>query len=147
LLKANSYRNTYGDILIDNGGLDYMRSSLGVDSKSISSLGNFLSHSSSLNIGYRNFSMSKTTNGFYRSATSTSQTPKVANKKVDEQKKKDERANAICKAAYSQILVWMISRNLDKKSAFRELYLQDQYNQPRGLTLKSFVKGMSKLGF
>ncbi len=91
--------------------------------------------------------MSKTTNGFYRSATSTSQTPKVVNKKVDEQKKKDDRANVICKAAYSQILVWMISRNLDKKSAFRELYLQDQYNQPRGLTLKSFVKGMTKLGF
>ena len=41
MINANDYRNTYGDILIDHGGYNYLRSSLNFDAKTLSSLSNY----------------------------------------------------------------------------------------------------------
>ncbi len=56
-------------------------------------------------------------------------------------------SNQIIKQAYSKILVWMISRNFDKKMAYREIFLSDKRNTAKGISAETFTAGMRKLGF
>ena len=50
------------------------------------------------------------------------------------------------KLALHRILVWMISRNLTRKQAYKEVYLKDPSNEPKGLTKETFARGFRKLG-